>query len=936
MLGNEDTGFTGRLWHQEQQLMEENLSRALDRTAAPNPDGKIYNEQELSTTDVPDVRNLLLSIRRAFILRNAAAGARRLYIQITIDDKTWNTPTVENTGKPIWDWKLRCRANLSWSVSFELMDDTRFPQTSVGRAQVELNPLFREQDHDGKPAGLLVVQLQDVSSIAAIWGHTSAGDEIIGLGIRPEWFCHKQWLKLPKKTAPSFKVQYNNILGSEDAKGNRCTNQLSADHTQSKVEKSIEDASGDPQYVAQLGLAHRVFYACSAAALRVCRNPGCNAYYAELQSVIPQCSTWPGLQHWACQAAACLCFQITRGDSSPSIARVVDHVCRVIYTYEGVLPVPRNVYSKAEPLLSSADVMVEAEVEVDVVPDFIAWAGQVQYNDILLLLSWLRGLATGTYEPISLTGVINSWQRTLQEGTRQVKDKSIIQAISRVRAQGLCPRRIWAIALNLPGRESNIPVLISNESQHNVDCFCNHNFCSTGPSHRNCTFEFCEISAVNFTNVVQRHRPGCDQNCKTKEFPAHLLDKVAEENRPTAWAIDDTELRPVEVGEPYMAISHVWSDGTGGNGSVHECMYNFFCNIARDLKCKGLWWDAICIPQGKQARAKAVNRMHEYYSQAACTVVHDLCLATSEWTGPDRACFTLIMSNWFTRGWTALELARSKNVEVLFDSKGSSLGCVRKNLDGDILSRAGTASSLPRLIASTAIRILRGVHEKQTKQQLTINDILTSLGPRFTSWVRDRAIITGLFVGIENLANDQHEMYRQVICKIGKISAGQLFHSSATSDGAWSWFPSVLFNFPVSPSTSEMLQVKENGDVVGQWLLLDNPDILSLKGKVHPLTESRIREALSSHRDQHVILAERNIRPADRGLVVKVMKHDKPSEVLCRYVGPIFLRLLELDPLDSVTVRIGSGGSNLHMGVKAIEYIRKEHGSAIVPRSNGQ
>ncbi|KAK2462356.1 hypothetical protein APHAL10511_005662 [Amanita phalloides] len=509
-------------------------------------------------------------------------------------------------------------------------------------------------------------------------------------------------------------------------------------------------------------------------------------------------------------------------------------------------------------------------------------------------------------------------------------DAAINQAISRVREQSLCPRRIWAIALNLPGRESNIPALVPDERLH-MNCSSKHSFCSTGPSHQNCTFDFCEISAVNFTNVVQLHRPGCDQNCKKKDFPIHLLDKPAEENRPTAWAIDGK--RPLEPGEPYMAISHVWSDGTGGNGSVNECLYAFFCDVARDLKCKGLWWDAICIPQDKRARAKAINRMHEYYSQATCTIVHDLCLATSEWAGPDHASFVLVMSNWFTRGWTALELARSKKVEVLFNASKSP-GYLRKNLDDDIMSRPGTVSSSSRSVASAAIRALRGVNEKQINRQLTVNDILTSLGPRFTSWARDRAVITGLFIGIESLANDQHEIYQQVIRKIGRITAGQLFHSSAALDGAFAWFPSNLFDLPVASESSETLQVTEDGEIVGQWRLMhtlseDFDPGLSLDSfffwdMVHPLTECYVRDALKSF-DHHIILGERNVDTHTRGLLVKVMKSEHRGEILCSYVGPVYFRKVDLEPVATITVRIGSGGLDLGKGVNAIEYIRRKH-----------
>lgn len=54
----------------------------------------------------------------------------------------------------------------------------------------------------------------------------------------------------------------------------------------------------------------------------------------------------------------------------------------------------------------------------------------------------------------------------------------------------------------------------------------------------------------------------------------------------------------LQVGcERYMAISHVWADGTGkGNtpGRVNECLFDFFARLARsrDLRCHGIWWES--------------------------------------------------------------------------------------------------------------------------------------------------------------------------------------------------------------------------------------------------------------------------------------------------------------------------------------------------------
>lgn len=46
----------------------------------------------------------------------------------------------------------------------------------------------------------------------------------------------------------------------------------------------------------------------------------------------------------------------------------------------------------------------------------------------------------------------------------------------------------------------------------------------------------------------------------------------------------------------YVAVSHVWSDGTGIGlkepGHVNKCRLYFF---SRYMECDVAWWDAICI-----------------------------------------------------------------------------------------------------------------------------------------------------------------------------------------------------------------------------------------------------------------------------------------------------------------------------------------------------
>ncbi|KAL4772405.1 hypothetical protein BDW60DRAFT_222660 [Aspergillus nidulans var. acristatus] len=247
---------------------------------------------------------------------------------------------------------------------------------------------------------------------------------------------------------------------------------------------------------------------------------------------------------------------------------------------------------------------------------------------------------------------------------------------------GLCPNRVWSIAYNLEQWQKKLPRLIPSKERGEQMKIVGHH------GHEHCTLDLCEYSRLDFTSVKQRHElPRCQSvpcGTLTGLFPRALLKEAALADRPTAWRLDGKSL--VETPEPVMAISHVWSDGTGSGGWPDG---------------EGIWWDTICMPREKAARTRAINKIQSNYETARITLVHDCYIREWEWTNAETACLAIIMSPWFSRGWTALELAKSRKVKVLL--KGS----VIKDLDEDILPQSRSAASAAHRFASDAISRLR-------------------------------------------------------------------------------------------------------------------------------------------------------------------------------------------------------------------------------------
>jgi len=510
-------------------------------------------------------------------------------------------------------------------------------------------------------------------------------------------------------------------------------------------------------------------------------------------------------------------------------------------------------------------------------------------------------------------------------------ERSILKAVERAKIFRLCLRRIWAVSASLPERARSLPSLIPL-----VDDFSVPSHRLKHHEHEQCTFDFCEHSRIDFTSVAQRHE--CeDFKCGSYTFPLEQLKSRVDRASSTAWKLvsgsPDDVPSLLEPTKPYLAVSHVWADGTGagiwGPGTVNRCLYEFFCKIAQDFQCEGCWWDAVSIPQDDETRSKALTVMHNNYADARITLVHDLYLRTWEWVDAATACFAIVMSPWYSRGWTALELAKSHKVKILFKTSNDSY--VIKDLDIDILNQVPETS--PYSPVAKSIGRLRNakVHN--------LGDLLSTLVPRDTSKPRDVPIISGLLAGVDvSGALSQQAIYQRILRKLGKVAQGHLFHNSATmATPGFSWCPTNILDMPMASMepSSVVLHIQENGDLEGKWnaLRVNNiPDDNFIWHSAHDLTHVSLRLALSDgNRDQHIVLAEN--RSPKRALLVRPMKCKESAKgvIYCRFVGPVYFHVApgsekykgQVDMLANITARISNNEKMKEVRGDSWDYVVK-------------
>ena len=421
--------------------------------------------------------------------------------------------------------------------------------------------------------------------------------------------------------------------------------------------------------------------------------------------------------------------------------------------------------------------------------------------------------------------------------------KASQKALAAPIALKICRKRIWDLASMAQRKHGDIPAILEIvESSSNPSMFAHR-------GHEDCTPEFCEFADENSTIKKQLHK--CPkQSCRSINFPVGKLAKVINDGRKIAWKvvkrpgwlvspvlIDDGGLNEDNnaCASQTLAISHVWSDGTGVGvkrpGMVNKCLVEFFFDLATSLGCSGLWWDTICVPTArndkeKKARSVAISNMHQNYANAKQTLIHDEYLLKINWAEDGSPAIALVLSPWFSRGWTALELSVSRSVKVLYRDPENPSGYVLKDLDDDILAEP-PFGRLGHVVASALIRKLRG-------RPSTLMDLLTILSTRSTSWNRDRMAIAALFARIKDFDynSSRGKATRQILEEYNSFDRSLLHHGQATivNEGPFSWCPSNLLlgsqellthwnPLVTEPSAQVRLcpDPQEYGSVLGAW-----------------------------------------------------------------------------------------------------------------------
>ncbi|KAF4545916.1 Het domain-containing protein [Lasiodiplodia theobromae] len=320
-----------------------------------------------------------------------------------------------------------------------------------------------------------------------------------------------------------------------------------------------------------------------------------------------------------------------------------------------------------------------------------------------------------------------------------------------------------------------------------------------GESHDKCTEYTCLLQSVDVDNYVPKHADGIlckpDEACACPyikppraavtaalaagAIPVIRLPRAAEATTTTT-AGDEKLAVALTSDGPYVAISHVWTDGMGSNTEtgLPACQLWKLAALAQALlpSSEGRFWlDALCVPKQPAARQQALKLMGQAYRDAEYVVVRDASIeACSQDASSEEVLLRVLSAPWMRRLWTLQEALLARR--LLFVMRDGVVPL------GDVLPRE------EQLLADPVLAGLAGEVHRLTKMRrygnnsLTFADVARALRWRATSRASDEIpAIVSLLLDAEGarrvLDAPVEGRMERLLLEVGKVPKSVVFLS---------------------------------------------------------------------------------------------------------------------------------------------------------------
>lgn len=202
--------------------------------------------------------------------------------------------------------------------------------------------------------------------------------------------------------------------------------------------------------------------------------------------------------------------------------------------------------------------------------------------------------------------------------------------------------------------------------------------------HHTCTALFCVLKTVDTSNYVPKHLGDdwdADCSCSYIHADAGMIistiqggdNPVVKLQGPLLDRSNSSLAVSASTGVPYVAISHVWADGSGGTAEVGLPLcqvWKLAALVSSILPSGAFWMDSLCVPKDPDTRRKALKLMGRAYLDAEIVLVLDSTIKQcSAEASPNELLLHVVLSPWMRRLWTLQEAVLAKEVVFMFSNE---------------------------------------------------------------------------------------------------------------------------------------------------------------------------------------------------------------------------------------------------------------------------
>ncbi|KAI9167788.1 hypothetical protein HJFPF1_03925 [Paramyrothecium foliicola] len=322
-------------------------------------------------------------------------------------------------------------------------------------------------------------------------------------------------------------------------------------------------------------------------------------------------------------------------------------------------------------------------------------------------------------------------------------------------------------------------------------------------------------------------------------------------------------VEPYDPDVPYVALSHVWSDGLGNwdRNTLPKCQIARLSRLIARLEvgtrteeeaCQPyvyrFWIDTLCCPVEKTSKITALDRMAFVYRNAAYVLVLDRSLTPYSAATTDPAELLLrifAMSPWIRRLWTLQEAALAQSLYIQFSDRAIGItnllqalrAVAKKDPRFDLLSNS-------MMFHVRRLRTFDSRHQQEGEfrwEQATLDQLHDTTNHRAVSVPSDEPLCLATLMDLDAgyVAKEQDperrmaRFWQLIAAKDGGITSQILFWSGqCLGVSGWRWAPASLLASSDKDDEGDhhkWLNLKRNWQTPILYSSLGTPTALGLK-----------------------------------------------------------------------------------------------------------